>query len=162
LQRLLKLAHATVRSVVAFFREYPRLESHVAVFSLHSVQMYVGNVEQRDGSLSKGVCFELPRHGWPINRAAVMSQADAQRFVEFLGRLEARKLPCSFVFSREHEELKWKVARFQEEWHGGGGLVGYLHGNWLADHSNPRKVVITSDAVSALGACIQERYQIAT
>jgi hypothetical protein len=87
-----------------------------------------------------------------------MSQADASTFVEFLSRMEAKELPCSFVFSREHEDLEWKVLRFREKWHGGGGLVGYLHGNWLADHSNPPRVVITTDAVSALGTCIRERY----
>lgn len=123
--------------------------------------MYVGDVEDKNRQLRKGVSFQLPREGWPINRAAVLSEADASRFVAFLSRLESLELPCSFVFSREREDIEWKVVRYQEKWHGGGGLVGYLHGNWLADHSNPSKVTITRDAVADLRTCIEERYRLA-
>lgn len=161
LQRLSKITRYVFKNVSNFFREYPHLESHVATYSLHSVQLYVGDVADKVGQLHKGVSFQVPRPGWPMNRAAIMSNADALRFVEFISRLETLQLPCTFVFSREHEDIEWEVTKFRKEWHGSGGLVGYLHGNWLAKHSNPKKVVITRESLSELRACIERRYSLA-
>jgi hypothetical protein len=122
------------------------------------VQLYVGDVEDADHNIHGGISFQMPRQGWPINRAVVIDKAKAAEFVEFLKRLENEQIPSSITFPGHDCDLRWEVQKVRSNWHGGGGLFGYLDGNWLADHSNPARVTITRESISSLRRCLSERF----
>jgi hypothetical protein len=122
------------------------------------VQLYVGDVEDANHEIHGGISFQMPRQGWPINRAVVFDEAKAAEFVEFLMRLEDEQIPCSISFPRHDGDLRWEVQKVRSNWHGGGGLSGHLYGNWLADHSNPTPVTITRESIALVRKCISERY----
>jgi hypothetical protein len=138
------------------FREFPRLTKASATFSLHSVQLYVGDVEDEHGRRSPGVCFELPRQGWPLKKGAALTSAEARRFVAFLDGLESLELPSTFVFSPEIDPIEWEVRKYRKAWHGGGGFVGYLHALWNIGQVNRPKVIITRDSTSKLREVVEE------
>ena len=138
------------------FRDYPRLISASTTFSLHADQLYIGSGEDEQGGHSQGVCFELPRQGWPLKRAAILTRSEALRFVAFLARLESLELPSTFVFSPETDPIEWKVIKYRKAWHGGGGLVGYLHALWNIGQVNRPEVIITRDSASKLRALVEE------
>jgi hypothetical protein len=76
--------------------------------------------------------------------------------VAFLARLESLELPSTFVFSPETDPIEWEVTKYQEAWHGGGGLVGYLHALWNIGQVNRPKVIITRDSASKLRDLVEE------
>ncbi|MBT8062043.1 MAG: hypothetical protein KJO85_05120 [Gammaproteobacteria bacterium] len=118
----------------------------------------MGEVEDANHEVHPGISFQLPRSGWPINRAVAIDKAKAAEFIEFLEHLEQKQFPCSITFSRHDRDLHWEVREFQEKWHGGGGFSGYLQGNWLADHSNPAPVIITRESAARLRRYLSDQY----
>jgi hypothetical protein len=140
------------------FRDYPRLTNSSATFSLHSVQLYIGDIEDEHGRHSRGVCFELPRQGWPLKTVAILTPAQASRFVAFLAQLESLELPSTFVFSPETNPIEWEVTRYRKAWHGGGGFVGYLRASWNIGQANRPKVIITRESASKLRDLVEDMY----
>lgn len=157
---ILNPIRSAIRSLVDFFRDYPRLVSHSDAFSLGWIQLYVGVVENADQTTHPGISFQMPRQGWPINRAVALPKEKAIEFVDFLTCLDGEQLPCKICFPRHDGNIEWEVVKTRSKWHGGGGLVGYLKGNWLADHSNPAKVIITKISAAELRRCIVSRYKL--
>lgn len=148
------------KRIASFFGTYPRLTSHISAHSLDSAQLYLGELVDRQGELHKGVCVELPREGWPVRNTAILCKEDALRFHAFLDSIASGNLPSVFAFPDGNDNLIWEAVRYKEEWHGGGGIVGYLHGNWRADHSNPLKIIITAYSVEKLKNCVKDWYQL--
>ena len=144
------------RGSIILFRDFPRLVRTSAAFSLHSVQLYIGDVEVEHGQQSPGVCFELPRQGWPLRKVATLTLAEARRFVAFLIGLESFVLPSTFVFSPEIDPIEWEVREYRNAWHGRGGFVGYLHASWNIGQVNRPKVIITRDSASKLRELVEE------
>ena len=149
-----------LKCIASFLGTYPRLKSHISAYSLDSAQLYLGDVIDRQGELHKGVCVELPRAGWPVRNTAILCKEDALRFHAFLDSIATGNLPSVFAFPGENGNLIWEAVSYEKEWHGGGGIVGYLRGNWRADHSNPLRITITASSAEKLKSCVRDWYQL--
>lgn len=136
--------------------------SEVGVFSLDNVRLFVGEVSRSSGSRRKGIALAGALFGnFPVERAIVLSDADALRLVGFLDGILSGTLPSSFsVKANLFERMTWNVARDVERWHDGGGVRGTIsYGGILGVAVVP--VTSTRESIESLRKCMVEFYSIA-
>jgi len=136
------------------------LDEVIGTFSLNHAQLYVGTVRSEDGQSHKVLNLQgASLEDGPGVGLYKFDSDDAARFVAFLDEVLRGKLPVSFQFPRSetrflpHDgQAEWKISKFVDKWHHGGGYKGKLDG--MGGYT------ITKQSVERLKECVSDLFGV--
>ena len=136
------------------------LDEVIGTFSLNNAQLYVGCVQTEDGRAHKVLKIrDASYEEGAVVGLYQLSSDDAARFVSFLEEALQGNLPVEYEFPRSETRLlwrdgraKWKISKFIDEWHHGGGYKGKLGGTG--------GYVITKRSAERLKECVAEFFSV--
>jgi len=114
-----------------------RLTKKIATFSLDSAQLEIGVLTNSKGQSSKGMNLVFPSQR-PVRTFGprgtccyILDDVEVGKFLTFLDRVLENELPSEYRFVGDRSgrwlgagDCLWKITKFVEKWHGGGGYRG--------------------------------------
>ena len=142
------------------------LSEKVCAFSLSSAQLGVGLLTKAGKERSKGISlvfpFQVPvspPRGPRGTQLYILDHADAASFHAFLEQALAGQLPAEYQFTNDVSgrwfssgDCRWKITKFLDEWHGGGGYRGWFGRSY--------GYTITKAAMTNLRDCIRAFFEL--
>lgn len=119
-----------------------RLTEKIATFSLDNAQLQIGMLSNTKGESAKGINVVFPSQR-PVRTfgprgicSYVLDEVEVEKFLSFLDRVLENELPAEYRFVEDRSgrwlgagDCSWKVTKFVENWHGGGGYRGRFDGS---------------------------------
>jgi hypothetical protein len=141
-----------------------KLNEKVATFSLSNAQLDVGYLSNHDGNKVKGLDLVFPSqqlapYGPRGTHSYILKDSDAADLHAFLSQVLSNDLPADHDFRNDVSgrwfssgDCCWKITKFLEEWHGGGGYKGWI--------DNSYGYVITKKSTLDLRECVGDFFDI--
>ena len=114
-----------------------RMTKKIATFSLDSAQLEIGMLTNSKGQSAKGINLVFPSQtpaytfGPRGTCCYILDEVEVGKFLNFLDRVLENELPSEYQFVGDRSgrwlgagDCLWKITKFVEGWHGGGGYRG--------------------------------------